>query len=87
MIFFSIKNNLAYTVSDIKILFLVYDATGTVVDYIEDTYFETRWEKDAGIKPQLAKSIDFFGGGAPQITLKTGYRVKARVLDFKIQEE
>ncbi len=87
MIFFSIKNNLAYTVSDIKILFLVYDATGTVVDYIEETYFDRRYERGAGIKPLLAKSIDFFGGLAPEVTLKPGYKVKARVLDFKIKEE
>lgn len=88
VIFFSIKNNLSYTVSDIKILFLVYDGTGTVVDYIEETYFErSSYSKEGGIKPLLAKSVDFFGGGAPQVTLKTGYKVKARVLDFKIIEE
>jgi hypothetical protein len=89
MIFFSIKNNLNYTVSDIKILFLVYDGTGTVVDYIEATYFASNpYEKDIGIKPLLAKSIDLFQGDPPQVTtFKTGYKVKVRVLDFKIQEE
>jgi S1-C subfamily serine protease len=88
MIFFSIKNNLSYTVSDIKILFLVYDGTGTIVDYIEGTYFEwIPYSKEGGIKPSLAKSIDFYSGHAPQVTLKYGYKVKARVLDFKIIEE
>ena len=62
MVFFSIKNNLPYTVSDIRILILVYDATGTVVDYNEDTYFESRYSsysKEKGIRPYLARSIDF----------------------------
>lgn len=78
--FLSIKNNLSYTVSDIKILFLVYDGTGTIVDYIEETYFErSSYSKEGGIKPLLAKSVDFFGGGAPRVTLKTGYKVKARI--------
>ena len=36
---FSIKNNLQYSVSDIQVLFIFYDATGVVVDYIEKTFF------------------------------------------------
>ena len=62
---FSVKNNLGYTVSDIKVLFLVYDKSGVVVDYVEKTCFETsRYNKDEGIKPYLAKSVDFFSGAA-----------------------
>lgn len=91
MVFFSIKNNLGYTVSDISILILVYDASGTIVDYNEDTYYESRYSysDDKGIKPFLAKTIDFYSSdeSAPQVSLKNGYKVKARVLDFKIIEE
>jgi len=91
MVFFSIKNNLPYTVSDVRILILVYDATGTVVDYNEKTYYESSYSytKEIGIRPFLARSIDFHSDdeSAPQVILKTGYKVKARVLDFKIIEE
>jgi hypothetical protein len=82
MIFFSIKNNLEYSIKDIKIIFLVYDETGTIVDYNESTYFSRE-----PIKPFLAKTIDFFSGGdAPQVALKKGYKIEYRVLDYKIIE-
>src|SRR6218665_3680563 len=88
---FSIKNNLPYTVSDVRILILVYDATGTVVDYNEGIYNEDRsyGNEDRGIRPFLARSVDEnnYRSGydePPHVTLKTGYKVKARVLDFKI---
>ncbi len=86
---FSIKNNLSYTVSDIKILFLIYDATGIVVDYLEDTYAEGKgYYGDVGeIKPFLARSIEFNVGYPPKLILKSGYKIKARILDFKIIEE
>jgi len=93
---FSIKNNLPYTVSDVRILILVYDATGTVVDYNEKTYYkEDRYgdeDKDKCIKPFLARSVDEnnhrsgYEDEPPHVTLKKGYKVKARVLDFKIIE-
>jgi hypothetical protein len=83
MAFFSAKNNLPYTVSHVRILILVYDATGTVVDYNEATYFVD------GIKPYLARTINFdsHDDQAPQVAVKTGYKAKARVLDFEISEE
>ncbi len=88
---FSIKNNLAYTVTDITILILVFDASGTIVDYNESTYFETRYSysDNVGIRPFLAKTVDFFDSEeeAPTVSLGYGYKVKARVLDFKIVEE
>lgn len=84
---FSVKNNLGYTISDIKVLFLVYDKSGVVVDYVETTCFETsRYNKDEGIKPYLAKSIDF-SNGAAQVNTSSGSYIKARVLDFKINDE
>lgn len=88
---FSIKNNLPYLVSDIRILILVYDATGTAVDYNENTYYENHHYSSEvkGIKPFLARSIDLqsHDENAPKVVLKEGYNVKARVLDFKINEE
>ena len=90
MVFFSIKNNLQYIVRDICILILVYDATGTVVDYNEETYYKNNYSfEKKGIRPFLARSIDFDSHDehAPQVILKKGYKVKARVLDFKIVEK
>ena len=92
MIFFSIKNNLPYTVCDISILFLVFDTSGTVVDYTEKTFFNSKWSSSydkKGIKPFLASSIDFdsHDESAPEVILKAGYKVKTRILDFKILEE
>jgi len=36
---FSIKNNLPTTISSVRVLVLVYDMTGVVVNYNENTYF------------------------------------------------
>ncbi|WP_298265945.1 S1C family serine protease [uncultured Lutibacter sp.] len=87
---FSIKNNLPHTISDVRILFLLYDNTGTVIDYVEQVYLKTmRWEKD-GIKPFLAKSFGYQSGSTGtefQAEYKSGYRIKPRILDFKIQDE
>lgn len=85
----SIKNNLPYTISDIKILFLVYDGTGTISDSYEATYFNFKKDREC-IKPFLAKSngsSDCDNGNCTGITFKNGYKIKARVLDFKIIEE
>jgi hypothetical protein len=92
MVSFSIKNNLPQIVGEIRVLILVYDQTGTVVDYNEETYFKNSFGKEGCIRPFLARSIDFglhFNGfnNAPEVILKPGYKVKARVLDFKIFEE
>lgn len=81
---FSIKNNIGYTVSDIKILFLAYDNTNTVVDYIEGTYF---WRSRGGIKPYLAKSIDWNDSYSPNFSTSSVKTIKARILDFTIIEE
>ena len=90
---FSIKNNLPHTISNIKLLFLLYDNTGTIVDYIEREYLDCGWCGE--IKPFLAKSFgytrDIEGNGPSptefQAEFKTGYKIKARVLDFKIRDE
>jgi len=90
---FSIKNNLPYTVSDIQILFLLYDTTGTVVDYKEIIYCKTKYyvygiiEKD-GIKPFLARNVSMGSQEMqPEFFTKPGYKVRYRILDFKINEE
>lgn len=90
---FSIKNNLPYKINNIRILFLVYDHSGTVIDYAEQTYFETSLSDDRyvdGIKPFLARSFDFFSGAVEvnaSSEANSGSYVKARVLDFKINED
>lgn len=89
---FSIKNNLPHTISNIKLLFLLYDNTGTIIDYIEEEYLGCSWCGE--IKPFLAKSFgytrDMQGNGTItefQVGFKKGYKIKARVLDFKIKDE
>jgi hypothetical protein len=79
---FSIKNNLQYTISDIKVLILVYDNTGTVVDYKEITYFNSYQKSNDGIKPFLAKT--YF---SDDFLWQLGNKFKMRILDFKINED
>tara|TARA_R110002096_G_C14484524_1_gene714130 strand:+ start:84 stop:1088 length:1005 start_codon:yes stop_codon:yes gene_type:complete len=87
VVFFSIKNNLPYSVSDISLLVMVYDSSGVIIDYAEETYFKENGYRSKPIKPFLAKSIDTHSDGAPEVSLKRGYKVKIRVLDFNIIEE
>lgn len=79
---FSIKNNLPATISSVKVLILVYDLSGIIVDYSEDTYF-TNWD---GIKPFLAKTT-YCSDNNFKDSFKKGYKIKARILDFKIKDE
>ena len=78
---FSIKNNLPYSISDITILFLIYDSSGIIVDSNEGTYISSY----DPIKPFLAKSILL--GEGPKVTFKSGFKTKTRILDFKIIDE
>jgi S1-C subfamily serine protease len=78
---FSIKNNLPVSISNIKVLILVYDLTGTIVNYSEKTLF-----KYDGIKPFLAKTIGCERREFKD-SYKKGYKIKARILDFKILDE
>ena len=75
---YSIKNNLPSTISDVKVLILLYDLTGEIVDYKEETLSE--W-----IKPFLAKTS--YCSNRFDNSYKVGYKIKVRILDFKIQEE
>jgi S1-C subfamily serine protease len=78
---FSIKNNLQYTISDIDILILIYDNTGTVVDYKLDTYFHNNLleSEEQGIKPYLAHLANAYS-----IPYNIGYKLEARILNYKI---
>lgn len=89
---FSLKNNLPYKVSHITVLFLLYDATGTVVDYFQDTYLSpiNHYSDGVCIEPFLAKQIIFRHGSNRSkfnAEFKSGYKIKYRVLDFKIKDE
>ena len=70
---------------------LVFDSNGSIVDSDEDTYYKSRNSASdgIGIKPFLAKTVDFDSRdeNVPQVDLKSGYKVEARVLDFRIVEE
>jgi S1-C subfamily serine protease len=77
---FSLRNNLQYSVSNVKILVLLYDASGNMIDYIEEDLFN--WEDT--LKPLLSKLINLRYEN--QLKWKDGYKIKARVLDFKIIE-
>ena len=88
MFSFSIKNNLPTSISNVRALILVYDNTGTIVDYNENTYingYGYDQNRPKEIKPFLAKTIDF--SQDTEIHGSKGYIVKIRILDFKINEE
>lgn len=83
---FSIKNNLPQAVKEVRILFLLYDNAGVVVDYTEGTFIF-----GSDIAPFLAKTVhcgaSYMEDKPPSLAYKTGYKIKARVLDFEIIEE
>jgi len=78
---FSIQNKLPYAIKNVKIIFLVYDNTNTIVDYDESSYCYDP------IKPFLARTLTAADGTTPSLTVKSGYKVIARILDFEIQDE
>ncbi len=73
---FSILNGLSYPVSNIRIMFIVYDKTGTPVDYDN---VEILPEDEGTIIPGLAKT--FYGFWANR---EVGYKCEVRLIDFKI---
>ena len=75
---YSIKNNLPSTISNVKVLILLYDLTGEIVDYEELNLSE--W-----IKPFLAKTS--YCNSNFQNSYNNGYKIKARILDFKVEDE
>ena len=82
---FSIKNNLSNKISNVVILFLIYDETGTVVDYVQTSRYDCNNVLNCGIEPYLAKSF-VYGSGGVEFHASSCSFIKARVLDFKINE-
>jgi hypothetical protein len=81
---FSIKNNLAHPVKEITVLLLVYDKTGTVINYNEHTFFGLY--SDEIIKPFLARSVEMKMGKDLGRLYAEDARIELRVLNFKIVE-
>lgn len=89
---FSIKNNLPNKISDIKVLFISYDATGTIVDYREFVFFETTKYSNQEIAPFMAKTLDYenyfrYNYDNNLSIHIVGKKVKARLLNYKILED
>lgn len=85
---FSFKNDLPYRVSQIKVLFIVYDESGVPIDYYQRIYLNCKDCNDAndGIKPYLAKYIDFFPKARAFRCENEDERIEIRILDFKIHD-
>lgn len=85
---FSFKNNLPYTISHIKILFIVYDKLGIPLDYLEETYYDN-YSQDNGIKPFLAKTVVIHDRLTQRaFRLENNFeKIELRILDFKIKED
>jgi hypothetical protein len=80
----SIKNNLPNAVSNIRVLVLLFDKTGTLIDSDEDTYFpyDSNNDENKLIKPYLARTYY----SKLNINWVSGYKLKARILNYKIIE-
>ena len=79
---FSVKNNLPYSISDIKILFILYDRYGEPLDYAEQTL-------RIQIEPNLAKTVNISSlriGRARMIKHNSLEKIEYRILDFKIKD-
>lgn len=89
---YSVKNNLPYSVSNVTILFLGYDETGTVVDYRRVCNFNCKSNsyllpaEGCQVQPYLAKTVKTKEKKVLDGFI-TGRKITARVLDFKIIEE
>lgn len=91
LIGFSIYNSLENSISNIKILFILYDRDNTPVDYSYITVYES-------IPPKLAKKItnisstnsvyaeNYMNSAPIKFNKKRGYKCIVRVLDFSIND-
>lgn len=84
---FSIYNGLEKSISDINLLFILYDRDSLPVDY---SYFTV----SISIPPKLAKNIinteingRTYTVGKIKLDKKYGYRCEIRILDFSIDKE
>jgi hypothetical protein len=80
----SFRNQLPYTVKRIQVLFILFDKTGTPIDYFEGIYFSD------GIKPFLAKTLNFGSDNwlyHKSLVKEPGENLEVRILDFEIVNE
>jgi hypothetical protein len=84
----SFKNELPYTVANIRTIFILYDKHGVPVDYFEMDFF-TGYGWD-GIKPFLAKTITFDISDWEShraLRKESGENLEVIILDFEIEDE
>jgi S1-C subfamily serine protease len=82
----SILNLLPYNVTNIKLLFLIFDKSGIPIHYEEKEYFPYHYRDELGINPFLAKKIEYEYREFGRHIIYFGERVEIRVLDFRIVE-
>jgi hypothetical protein len=82
----SILNLLPYNVTNIKLLFLIFDKSGIPIHYEEKEYFPYHYRDELGINPFLAKKIEYEYREFGRHIVYFGERVEIRVLDFRIGE-
>jgi S1-C subfamily serine protease len=82
----SILNLLPYNVTNIKLLFLIFDKSGIPIHYEEKEYFPYHYRDELGINPFLAKKIEYEYREFGRHIIYFGERVEIRVLDFRIGE-
>jgi hypothetical protein len=83
---FSIKNNLPYEITDVKMLFILRNAQGQPIDALEYSPYISYSDS---IKPFLAKFIEvtpFNIGRKRFANRKKGEKLEMRILDFSIKE-
>ncbi|QAA80343.1 serine protease [Aequorivita sp. H23M31] len=89
---FSIKNNIPYTITKVKLLFILRNAQGQMIDAFEwsDSSFSLGSMKYGDyIKPFLAKYVSSVTGQLNWQRVskrKTGEKLEIRILDFSIKE-
>lgn len=82
---FSIKNNLPYLITEVKILFILRDSQGEPIDAYEYSGFI--WLSSDHIKPFLAKYIEIdYTMDERVFKRKVGEELEIRILDFSIKE-
>lgn len=84
----SIQNNLEYSISDVKLLFILYDKNGRPVDYGDFEPLDKRYEEES-IRPFLSKYIHLkprLSYDKRYLARKPGERLEIRVLDYSIEK-
>lgn len=79
---FSVKNNLPYSIKNIKVLFILKKSNGSIIDYTEEWVFT----RDV-VKPFLTKYNSLTNTGLRVFERLPGEILETRVLDFTILED